>query len=498
MNLAQSLDSALAQLRASGRVEVRENGIWLARLENFAHEVREQNGRTVLHLWTADHDQVRCVTGILLQQPERLTVEVRRWGRPRPARLDFVLARRIPPPARLAREKFRARLREILAAQFPDERVCSLTATPDLTHSLSGNYVRGIMQSASSAWAVLAAAPGENSGTYDGLLTFGLIWLATARNSSTARPPAGLRLFLPERTGRCIAHRLAALSNSLPAELYEYAPHSGRVKRCSAADSANAQSWLVPRRETEAALQAAQGFLDLLRRDHPGAVQAHAIPGTAFLDLRYRGLTFARWQPDAILFGLGEPDRLLSAATQPEFDRLLKHLQAHRSPFSDNTSHRLYRAVPERWLESVISADPSRVDPRLDSRFVYSQVPAFSTGDRGIMDLLAVARDGRLTVLELKAHEDIHMPLQAVDYWLRVRWHHAREEFSASGYFPGINLDPRPPRILLIAPSLRFHPATDAVLKYLSPEIEIERVGISEHWRRGIKVVLRQGLAASS
>jgi hypothetical protein len=31
-------------------------------------------------------------------------------------------------------------------------------------------------------------------------------------------------------------------------------------------------------------------------------------------------------------------------------------------------------------------------------------------------------RDGRLAVLELKAGEDIHLILQAVDYWLRVRW----------------------------------------------------------------------------
>jgi hypothetical protein len=109
------------------------------------------------------------------------------------------------------------------------------------------------------------------------------------------------------------------------------------------------------------------------------------------------------------------------------------------------------------------------------------------------MDLVGVTRDGRLTVLELKAQEDIHMTLQAVDYWLRVRWHHERQEFSRYGYFPGIMLHPRPPRLLLIAPSLRFHPATDIILRHLNQEIEIERIGLSEHWRRGLKVVLRQG-----
>ena len=114
------------------------------------------------------------------------------------------------------------------------------------------------------------------------------------------------------------------------------------------------------------------------------------------------------------------------------------------------------------------------------------------------MDLVGVTRDGRLTVLELKAQEDIHMTLQAVDYWLRVRWHHAQQDFSRYGYFPGITLDPRPPRLLLIAPSLRFHPATDIILRHLNPHIEIERIGLSEHWRRGVKVVLRQGSVGQS
>jgi len=29
-------------------------------------------------------------------------------------------------------------------------------------------------------------------------------------------------------------------------------------------------------------------------------------------------------------------------------------------------------------------------------------------------------------------------------------------------------------------------------LKYLSPEIQISRIGVNENWRRGIKIVFRQ------
>jgi hypothetical protein len=48
-------------------------------------------------------------------------------------------------------------------------------------------------------------------------------------------------------------------------------------------------------------------------------------------------------------------------------------------------------------------------------------VPALSVGDRGLLDLLTLDRNGRLTVIELKADEDLHLPLQALDYWIRVR-----------------------------------------------------------------------------
>ncbi len=39
-------------------------------------------------------------------------------------------------------------------------------------------------------------------------------------------------------------------------------------------------------------------------------------------------------------------------------------------------------------------------------------------------------------MIELKASEDVHLPLQALDYWMRVQWHVERREFQANGYFP--------------------------------------------------------------
>jgi hypothetical protein len=497
MGLAEAVQLALTRMLSEGRVEVRENGAWLAALEGFGYDVRQQNETALLHLWSRQQNQVRRVTRVVREDPDRLALEVARLGGRRPARLEFLAARRSPPSGRVLREQFRVRFQEMLARKFPDETVVSLTAAPDLEHSLSGSYVRGVLRGSSGNWAVLGAAPGENAAVYDGLLTFGLIWLDHARDSLRPGSVRGLRLFVPEGKGRAIAHRFAALSPSVVVALHEYDLQGGQVRTVVPDDIGNVGSWLAQRREIEAALSGARSFLETLPPHVPDAIRAHVVPGTSQVELRYRGLNFARWQPDAFFFGIGEPQQLLSPERQPQFEKLLGELDTHRSPVAD-TSHRLYRAQPERWLESLVAADPSRVDPRLNPGWIYSQVPALTSGDRGVMDLLGVARDGRLTVLELKAQEDIHLPLQAADYWLRVRWHHERQDFSRYGYFPGVALSPDPPRLLLVAPSLRFHSATDIILRYLNPQIEIERVGVSEQWRRGIKVVLRQGTTSKA
>ena len=115
-----------------------------------------------------------------------------------------------------------------------------------------------------------------------------------------------------------------------------------------------------------------------------------------------------------------------------------------------------------------------------------------SGGEHGILDLLGVTRSGRIAILELKANEHIHLPLQAADYWLRIRHHLQQGNFASYGYFTGLELQAAPPIVYLVAPALRFHPATDALLRYLAPDLEILRVGLAENWRGGLRVAMRQ------
>jgi len=146
---------------------------------------------------------------------------------------------------------------------------------------------------------------------------------------------------------------------------------------------------------------------------------------------------------------------------------------------------------PEWWLEQTIRAHPRLIDARLCREPVYGQVPVVAGIERGLIDLLGATGDGRLTVMELKASEDPHLPIQALDYWMRVAWHAERGEFPAAGYFPGIPLRTEPPRLILVAPSLEFHPTTEVLLGYLDPSIEVERVGLAVEWHRQLRVSFR-------
>jgi hypothetical protein len=492
MELAAELERALAGVCAAGQAEVHENGEWLAALDGLQYTVRAQGDAALLHVWGAQQSLVRRVVRVAEQSPERLVLEVLRFGRARPVNLEFLAARVVQKDRRLGREQFRSRLRQLLSDRFPDETVDSLSTGADLHHSISGSYTRGLMHRGSEALAVLGAAPEEDAATIDGILTFGLIWLDRVRDRPRRQPVRGLRLFLPRGTSVTTAHRLTALASPHEIELYEYDPLHWRMRRVAISDAGNLATWLVPRREVDQALATVLPEAERVRRLAPEAIQVGVAAPTQDVTLRFRGLEFARWRQGVMWFGLGDDQEMLTPERWPALEKLVRQLETYRHPLASATKHRLYRAQPERWLETMVAADPARMDARLDSRRIYAQIPASSAGDRGIIDLLGVTRDGRLAVLELKASEDIQLVMQAVDYWLRVRWHHEQDDIRRYGYFADVVLQPRPPLLFLVAPGFRFHPSSDIVLRYLSPEIEVIRIGLGESWRRGLRVIFRQ------
>ncbi len=147
--------------------------------------------------------------------------------------------------------------------------------------------------------------------------------------------------------------------------------------------------------------------------------------------------------------------------------------------------------APEAWLETQVRADPEAIDASLCTETIYGQVPVFAAGDRDVIDLLGIDHTGRLVVIELKATADLQLPLQALDYWLRVRKHLEAGDFERFGYFAGHVISRDPPRILLVAPALEFHSTTETLLDALAPLIEFTRIGLAADWRTSLRVMFR-------
>ena len=492
MELSVELEATLRELSLAGPVELRENGSRVAPLSSLSWEVRGNGEKPLLHLWSAHHNLTRRVLAITDHSEERLTLAVERFGRARPDRLEFV---RVPierSAREQSREEFCQRIAAVCTTQFPDETVESFTIHPDLEHSLSGNYARGVLKAGSTRWAAIAAPENDPAGNAGRCLTFALLWLERLRRSGVRGSIAGIRLILPKGTVPAAAHLLAALDLKIKVEIYEYDSAREVLGKINPSSLANISSWLVPLREAQSLLDRARPVLEPVLSLAPSRITMHPSVPAGEICLRFRGLSFARWEDGRVFFGAPDSREVLTPVTMQVLKQLLHDLELKRHPLASNGLHPLYRAQPERWLESLVREDVTRVDASLDPRFVYAQVLANAGGDHGILDILGITRSGRLAILELKTSEFLHLPLQAADYWLRIKRHLEQGDIARYGYFPGIELQSAPPIVYLVAPALRFHPATDALLRSLSPQLEIVRVGFAENWRRGLRVVLRQ------
>src|SRR5579864_4477212 len=225
--------------------------------------------------------------------------------------------------------------------------------------------------------------------------------------------------------------------------LYEFDEREDSLTEIDCTDRGNVATRLMQAPNESAALDRFAESIARIRSVLPNCEVA--VLSAAELAFRWRGLEFARARMGAeavtfrskqeIVFGVGAEERVLGDRNWQFFVQLLGALRDVRHPYGAR-QHALFRAHPERWLESLVIGDVSVIDERLASARPYSQVPAFSAADRAMLDVLTTTHAGRLAVIELKADEDIHLPLQGLDYWSRVQWHHARDEFPRFGYFP--------------------------------------------------------------
>ena len=523
--IAAALECFLAE---HAKAVVTEEGKVLFDMRAAKYSLTTEHGRCTLQLWSEERNVVRRVTAAVERGTLRdrmLRLSTQRFGQTRPGSLEILADkdRRTPSTREATRVRYLKALERVMLRgggsgdAWGEWKAEGFRTAMDLEKSFGPAYARGSLVHGNQAWAVIAVNAEETQTTVDGILTLGVLWLAHCRETSGDRRPwrqyRGLRMIVPRGMATLTASRLAWMNRDAAQwELWEFDEKTEEMEQRDAADHGNLTTRLIHapneaaarERFAEAAARVMALVPELMRaaveqRIQSGAEMAFRLHGLEFARVRmgYAGQSFNRVQE--ITFGAGANETPLTEENAGELRDLVARLFERREAGGDKRDA-LYRMQPERWLESELRRDVSLIDAHLDAAHVYTQVPAFAASDRGMLDVLSVGKDGRLAVIELKADEDLHLALQGLDYWVRVRWHHQQNpdaasglgEFQKHGYFGGVRLAESDPRLYLVAPALRVHPATEVVLRYLSPRVEWVLVAIDERWRRQVKVVWRK------
>ncbi|MEO7028990.1 MAG: hypothetical protein ABI147_06270 [Acidobacteriaceae bacterium] len=541
--------------------------------EQAKYTLSTEHNRCTLHLWSEQRNLVRRVISAT-PRGGSLRLATQRFGHAQTKLLELVASRerRTPTTRETARTRYLKTLERVLQRGFPEFKTDGFRTAMDLERSFGPAYARGSLLRGQQAWAVIAVNEEESAATVDGILTLGILWLHHCREQAGGRRLyQGLKLIVPGGTATATLSRLAWLNESAAQwQLYELDQKSEELTPRDAADHGNLRTRLIHHPDEEAACErfatAVEQVLGLVPV-HEHARVEQRLRSTAELAFLLHGLEFARarlgftgnsFAPALeITVGAGGSETALTDDNRAELSEAVAELfRRRRADAVNKTKDPLFRASPERWLESVLRrdmapltrhlaaqiptagtsgsrmqeafandpdpdtignradppvdlrdgngvspADESRVIPRLDPHHVYAQVPAIAGAkDRGMLDLLGVTADGRLAVIELKADDDLHLALQGLDYWIRVRHHHLQNpdaktglgEFQRHGYFRGVELSPLPPRLYLVAPALHIHPATEIILRYFSPRVEWNLLALDERWRSKIRVIWRK------
>ncbi len=208
--------------------------------------------------------------------------------------------------------------------------------------------------------------------------------------------------------------------------------------------------------------------------------------------LRFFGLPFARvrktFGAEKTWFGIERNKQILNEKSREDFFDLLENLQTYRRCDSPNERHAFFRLAPEAWLEAILRRNIKLLDANLILSPIYNQFR--SSNDK--IDLLALRRDGRLVIVELKVSPDREMIFQAADYWRKIELQRRKGNLQKAKIFGDLKIADAPTLVYLAAPTLSFHYDFEFLSKTVSPEIEIYRFDLNENWRADLKVLRRK------
>ncbi|HEX8176113.1 MAG TPA: hypothetical protein VF543_13415 [Pyrinomonadaceae bacterium] len=390
-----------------------------------------------------------------------------------------------------------ARLAELACAQLPGATIERASLSLGAGFNQPGPFARILLKHSRASIAVTGIMADAHARRVDALLSSTLVWFLRLREKS--RSPLNLKLWIAVEKPciEALRQRAALLSPDLirAISLYELAPDSGSLTPVNKYELEELFDSRPPRISSYRAEpgETAARIIALL----PEAIDAvRARHGDT---LRFHGLPFARVRrvlnQERVWFGLDASKRkLLNDDTMEDWQKLLSELIEHRRAGTTARHHALYSRAPEAWLESILRRDITRLDPGLRLAPLHAQFRAAQTklaGSRPV-DLLALRRDGRLAVIELKVSEDREHVLQGADYWRRVETYRRRGAITRSRLFDDAEISDEPPLVYLVAPALSFHSSFRNLAGALRTEIELYRFDLNEDWRAGVRVIRRE------
>jgi hypothetical protein len=386
-------------------------------------------------------------------------------------------------------------IRPWVRVHWPGCTIVSATQRADRTHTISGAFLRVQVRYRGRVYLLIGcgAAPVE---TTNEMLAQGLLWVACLQKIRQLDGLPTLCLMVPAGHSGILYHRARYLNpERIKVEIWEHEDSAEQGSFHPAPPPPPPEEnrdfrWplLGPFRWSALLARVLDLAPNLIRR----------YPRFQDYDsLRLCGLEFARVfgeERDRVSFGIGAHQSELTDETFAELRSLVEEILFFRRPDTPDTHHPYYTLQSERWLESLILEEVSRIFPELAPETVYSQIPVYLGKDPGRVDILGADLQGTLVVMELKVLEDPNLPVQALDYWGRVIQHNICGDFERRGYFSGIQLNRRQPRIYVVAPVFSFHDSTERVLRFFDPGLEVWKIAINHDWRSGVRILRRTSL----
>jgi hypothetical protein len=460
-------------------------------------DFRVSHGRLIFSCWNDDGALAWRITG-WEWTGEKLLLEATRRAGALSAQLELIPRAAIASMAATISTTRRERcqhLAQLACAPLQGAKIERVGLSAGARRGQPGRYARIMLRRSRERIAVTGIVAESNRDDVDVFVSSALIWFA--RISERARHPYIQKLWLIVELDAVEAlwERLALLRDDLRRVIALYQIDEGWQELTRVHLSSLDELWeAAPERFRRPAREALSESAARIMSFAPEAVDV--VRSRRGETIRFHGLAFARvrrlMNRENVWFGIeGARRRLLDENTQGEWTKLLLDLKEYRRASVPDRKHALYRASPEAWLESLLRRDITQLDPGLRLAPLYAQFRPSHAGGARPVDLLALRRDGRLVVIELKVSEDREHVLQGADYWRRVEAHRRRGHISQSKIFGAAEISDEPPLVYLVAPTLRFHRAFDTLARAITHAIEIYRFDINEDWRTSVRVMRR-------